>query len=81
MKRGTALLIAFGVAVLALERTRRARRRVESWPVHTGRNLVFAGMAATTVRLLETPIVMPMAALVARRQWGLTAAIGEAMKD
>jgi len=72
----TALLIAFGIAVLALETVRRARRRVEPWPTHTARNLVFAGIAATTVRLLETPLALPAAAMVSRRGWGITAVIG-----
>ena len=76
MKAGrTTLLVAFGALVLALEYRRRARRRVEPWPRHTARNLVFAGLAALTVRLVETPIVLPAAALVERRGWGLTHAI------
>lgn len=71
----TTLLVAFGALVLALEHRRRARRRIEPWPLHTARNLVFAGLAAATVRLVETPIVLPAAAFVERRGWGLAHAV------
>jgi sterol desaturase/sphingolipid hydroxylase (fatty acid hydroxylase superfamily) len=70
------LLVAFAGGVLALEWRRRARRRVEPWRVHTARNLVFAGIAAATVRLVETPLVLPAASFVDRHGWGLTGVLG-----
>ena len=66
-----AFFTTIGGAVLLLERTRRARSPVERPSVHDGRNLVFAGLAAATVHLLEAPIVIPLARAVARRRWGL----------
>ena len=66
------LLLAFGGAVLLLERKRRARRYVEDVVTHTGRNLAVAGIAAATVQALEAPVVVPVSRLVARRRWGLT---------
>ena len=62
--------------VVMLERRRRARHYRERWPRHTARNLVVAGVAAATVRLVETPLVMPVAAFVERRGWGLTRVLG-----
>ncbi|HVZ50222.1 MAG TPA: hypothetical protein VG916_15670, partial [Gemmatimonadaceae bacterium] len=70
------LLVAFAAGVLALEWRRRARRPIEPWPAHTARNLVFAGIAAATVRLVETPLVLPAASFVDRHGWGLTGALG-----
>jgi sterol desaturase/sphingolipid hydroxylase (fatty acid hydroxylase superfamily) len=69
------LLLAVGGAVVLLERRRRARSYVEDVTVHTGRNLIVAGMAATTVQALEAPVVVPLAQFVVRRQWGLTRGI------
>ena len=66
------LLLGAAAAVLWLERRHRARRSVESRAIHISRNLAFAGIAAATVHVLETPVVMPAARLVARRRWGLT---------
>ena len=70
------LLLTAAVAVLALERRRRARPYVEPHATHTTRNLAVAGIAAATVQLLETPVVMPLARAVEGRRWGLTHAIG-----
>jgi sterol desaturase/sphingolipid hydroxylase (fatty acid hydroxylase superfamily) len=63
----------FGVAgtVLLLERKRQARRFVERRSTHTARNLIVAGLAAATVHVLEAPLVVPVARVVARRRWGL----------
>lgn len=72
--RGGLLLVAAG-AVLMMERKRRARPYVERPSTHTARNLAVAGMAAATVHLFEAPVVMPLARVVARRRWGLTAAV------
>jgi sterol desaturase/sphingolipid hydroxylase (fatty acid hydroxylase superfamily) len=68
--RGLFVVAAAGV-VLVLERKRRARRYVEAPLVHRGRNLAVAGLAAATVHVLEAPVVVPLAALVARRRWGV----------
>lgn len=63
-------LAAFGFCFL-LERKRPLRRRVEPEVPHEARNLAIAAAAAATVRLLESPVVEPLAALVERRGWGL----------
>ncbi len=68
----SAAVVTAAAAVLWLERRRQARQYVEAPAVHATRNLVLAGMAAVTVHLVETPVVMPVAALAARRGWGLT---------
>ena len=73
--RGGLVALAAGV-VLALERRYRARPYREPWLRHTARNLAVAGAAAVTVSLLETPLTVPFAGYVERRQWGLTGAIG-----
>jgi sterol desaturase/sphingolipid hydroxylase (fatty acid hydroxylase superfamily) len=70
-----ALLLTAATAVLVLERRHRARRYVEPLATHVGRNLAVGGLAAATVHLLETPVVLPLARLAERRQWGLTHAI------
>ncbi len=69
-------LLAVAAAVLWLERRRQARPCVETRPVHVTRNLVLAGIAAVTVHLVETPIVVPVARLAVRRRWGLTGRLG-----
>ncbi len=66
------LLAAAAVAVFVLERRRSARPRVEGTARHVSRNLIMAGLAAATVRVLETPVVIPAAREVARRRLGLT---------
>ncbi len=70
------LLLGFAGAVLLMEYRRRARPYVERPATHRIRNMAIAGMAAATVHLLETPVVVPVARAVARRQWGLTYLIG-----
>jgi sterol desaturase/sphingolipid hydroxylase (fatty acid hydroxylase superfamily) len=54
-----------------LERRRPLRRERESKWRRLSQNLVFAGLAAATVNVLERPIVQPLARLVERRRWGL----------
>lgn len=68
--------MAVAGAVLVLERKRRARPYVEPQSTHTARNLVVAGLAAATVQACESPVVIPLAAAVARRRWGLTPRLG-----
>lgn len=72
----SALFAAVGGAVLLLERRRRARAYVEHPAVHTGRNLVVAGLSAATVQTLEAPAVVPLARLVARHRWGVVGRLG-----
>ncbi len=69
-------LLTVAVIVLGLERRWRARPNVEPPARHTARNLAMAGVSAATVQLVEMPIVLPLARLVERRQWGLTHALG-----
>jgi sterol desaturase/sphingolipid hydroxylase (fatty acid hydroxylase superfamily) len=69
--RGAFVVIAGGT-VLLLERQRRARAAVEPPPVHIGRNIVVAGLAAATVHVLERPVIMPLARHVAARRSGVT---------
>jgi sterol desaturase/sphingolipid hydroxylase (fatty acid hydroxylase superfamily) len=71
--RVIAPLIVGGTFVIltVLERRRPLRQEHESKLRRLTRNLVFAGMAAATVNLLERPVVQPLAGFVERRQWGL----------
>jgi sterol desaturase/sphingolipid hydroxylase (fatty acid hydroxylase superfamily) len=46
------------------------RAREAKWR-HVSRNIVFAGVAAATVNLLERPVVEPLAEAVQRRRYGL----------
>ncbi len=68
-----ALLVGGAFAGLVwLERRRPLRqRRVEPKLRRDARNLAVAAAGAVTVRLVETPVVMPLARLVDRRRWGL----------
>jgi sterol desaturase/sphingolipid hydroxylase (fatty acid hydroxylase superfamily) len=65
------LLLAFGAAMLLLQRRRQARPYVEPAPVHVGRNLVVAGLAAATTHLIEAPLVVPVARAAAARRLGI----------
>lgn len=67
-----ALLLTAAAGVLLLERRLRARPYRELRSVHAARNLAVAGIAAATVHVLETPLVLPIARAVARRRLGLT---------
>jgi hypothetical protein len=67
------MLAAGAGTVLLLERRQRARAYVEPPSVHTGRNLAVAGLAAATVHMLETPVVMPLARRAAGRRWASSA--------
>ena len=59
------------VALTALERRRPLRRVREAKWRHVSRNIVFAGIAAATVNLVERPVVEPLATMVERRRYGL----------
>lgn len=56
-----------------LERRRPLRDARESKLRRAARNMIFAGLGAATVNLLERPVVEPVARLVERRRWGLLA--------
>jgi sterol desaturase/sphingolipid hydroxylase (fatty acid hydroxylase superfamily) len=75
LERVAALASAFVggtfIALTALERFRPLRSTVESKRTRVQRNLVFAGLAAATVNVLERPLVEPLAAHVERQRWGL----------
>lgn len=67
------LVAGFAIGIVWAERKRRARKYVEPYPRHTGRNLAIAGLAAATVHLVEAPVVVPVSRAIARRRIGLTA--------
>lgn len=72
LRRLAPLIVAGTFVVLTvLERRRPLRQQHESKLRRVSRNLVFAGLAATTVNLLERPVVQPLARVVERRRWGL----------
>jgi sterol desaturase/sphingolipid hydroxylase (fatty acid hydroxylase superfamily) len=67
-----ALIIGASFVILtAFERRRPLRRPQEAKCRRVSRNLVFAGLAATPINLLERPIVQPLARIAERRRWGL----------
>lgn len=47
------------------------RHTVEPKRVRLARNLAIASLSAAAVRLVELPVILPLAALVDRRGWGL----------
>jgi sterol desaturase/sphingolipid hydroxylase (fatty acid hydroxylase superfamily) len=53
------------------ERRKPLRRLVEPKLRHTARNLTVAGVSAIALGVAERPVVMPLAALAERRNWGL----------
>ncbi len=65
------LVVGAFVALTALERRHPLRQEHESKVRRLSRNLVFAGLAAATVNLLERPVVQPLAQAVERHGWGL----------
>ncbi len=71
--RRLAGLVVLGtfVVLTAFERRRPLRHQHESKFRRVSRNLVFAGLAAATVNLLERPVVQPLAGLVERRRLGI----------
>lgn len=67
---GAVAVAAFGALILA-QRRRRLRPAMEDTDHHIARNLAIAGLAAAAINLAETPVIRPLAALVARRRLGL----------
>src|SRR5258706_12903313 len=68
---GSALLL-----LAWLERRKPLRRSVEPKLRREARNLSVAGVSAIAVVLAERPIVMPLAALVEKQNWGLLQRFG-----
>ncbi len=71
-----ALILGAAAGLMLLERRRPLRRATLSASKRDLRNLVVAAAAALTVRLVETATVAPLAALAARRRWGLLNRLG-----
>src|SRR5207237_9228907 len=57
--------------LLWLERRWPLRRAVEPKLRREGRNLAVAALSATAIRLVEKPVVAPLAEMVERRRFGL----------
>ena len=68
---GPALILGAAAGLILLERRRPLRRATLSDNDRDLRNLAFAALAGFTVRAVETATVAPLAALAARRNWGL----------
>ena len=68
---GPALIAAAAASLIVLERRRPLRRATLSPHARDLRNFAFAAAAGLTVRLVENAAVAPLAALAARRRWGL----------
>jgi sterol desaturase/sphingolipid hydroxylase (fatty acid hydroxylase superfamily) len=73
---GPALVAGVAAGLVLLERRRPLRRPTQSENARDLRNLVIAAAAGATVRLVETTTVVPLAALAARRRWGLLNRLG-----
>jgi sterol desaturase/sphingolipid hydroxylase (fatty acid hydroxylase superfamily) len=65
------LAIAVYSALLWLEHRRPLRRTVESKLTRNVRNLTVAALGVVTVQVAELPVVMPLAALVEQKGWGV----------
>jgi sterol desaturase/sphingolipid hydroxylase (fatty acid hydroxylase superfamily) len=66
-----ALMIGAAVVLFMWEKRRPLRRRTQEEPARTLRNLAMGAMSLAVVGLLQSPIVKPLAARVARRRLGL----------
>lgn len=65
------------LTLIGLEIARPLRRRTHEPKLRRDqRNAVVGGIAAATVQLFEVPVVMPLAAVVERRGWGLLPRLG-----
>lgn len=68
---GPAVGLAPLAGLIVLERRRPLRRRTEPQVPRAGRNLVIAAAAALVLRLVEKPVVEPLARTAEARGWGL----------
>lgn len=73
---GPALIAGTALGLMLLERRRPLRRPTQAENARDLRNLAIAAAAGATVRLVENAIVVPLAALSARRRWGLLNRLG-----
>jgi sterol desaturase/sphingolipid hydroxylase (fatty acid hydroxylase superfamily) len=73
---GAALVGAVFVTLTLLERRRPLRPRVEPAARHLARNLGVMTLSLATVRLVETPLVLPLARVVETRGIGLVPLLG-----
>ena len=72
---GVFVAAAFALLVWA-ERRRPLRPAVEPGPTRLARNLTVAALSGAAVRLAELPVVLPLAAWIERRHFGLVPALG-----
>lgn len=68
---GPGLILAALATLLVLERLRPLRPPVAPPARRDRRNLAIAAGSAAAIRLVERPIVEPLACLIERRRWGL----------
>ena len=66
-----ALVVGAAGLLWLLENRRPLRRETEPKLRRNARNVVMAGLAATTLELVERPFIQPLTALVQKRRWGL----------
>jgi sterol desaturase/sphingolipid hydroxylase (fatty acid hydroxylase superfamily) len=71
-----ALVVSTFLALTWLERRWPLRREVEPKGRRLSRNLAVATLSAVVVRYAELPLVLPLAALVAERRWGVLGLVG-----
>jgi sterol desaturase/sphingolipid hydroxylase (fatty acid hydroxylase superfamily) len=64
------------IALVLSEWRRPLRRSLESKLRRNARNIGVAGFGALAIRVVETPLVIPLARLVERRGWGLLNQLG-----
>jgi sterol desaturase/sphingolipid hydroxylase (fatty acid hydroxylase superfamily) len=68
---GGAIALAGFIGLMALERRRPLRKRVEDPNRHDARNLALAAIAGLTVAVVQPPLVLPLTRLVERSRLGL----------
>lgn len=68
---GGAIIVGAFAALLIAERKRPLRDAMEPKLRRDMRNLVVAALGVATLRVLETPVVVPVSEVVERRGWGL----------
>lgn len=73
---GGAVVVGAFAALVWAEQRRPLRRETEPKARRDLRNLAVAALSAATLRVLEKPVVEPLASLVERRRWGLVKRLG-----